>query len=172
MKYTNPDSPWIPSGYDPFDDVCSEESSADGCLRTSVFTVSFILLLIAVVFMLASCTTTEYVTTVEHKTDSVYITQHLRDSIYVHDSTYVKEKGDTLLIERWHTAWRDRLVHDTTVVVRIDSVPVPYPVIKKVPAELTWWQKTRLKATNILMLFILVFIIIVFGKKHLKKLMP
>lgn len=130
-----------------------------------------ILLLIAIVFMLASCTTTEYVTTVEHKTDSVYITKHLRDSIYVHDSTYVEVKGDTTLIERWHTAWRDREVHDTTVVVRIDSVPVPYPVVKKVPAELTWWQKTRLEATNILMLFILVIVIIVVGKRHIKKLM-
>lgn len=103
-----------------------------------------IFLLLLAVVATVSCTTTEYVTTVEHKTDSVYITQHQRDSIYVHDSTYVEVKGDTTLVERWHTAWRDREVHDTTVVVRIDSIPAPYPVIKKVPAELTWWQQTKM----------------------------
>ena len=32
-----------------------------------------------------------------------------------------------------------------------DTVPVPVPVIKEVPAELTWWQHFRISLANILL---------------------
>lgn len=148
-----------------------DEHDAERCVRTFhyVLVATFVIVLLA---LFASCAHTKYVTVTEHKTDSVYITQHQRDNIYVHDSTYVEVKGDTTLIERWHTAWRDREVHDTTLVVHVDSVPVPYPVVKKVPAELSWWQKTRLEAFNFFLYLVIIVLVIIIGKKHLKKLMP
>lgn len=55
---------------------------------------------------------TEYISRI----DSVY----LKDSVYLHDSVFVEVKGDTTLIEKWHTKyvdkWRDRLLRDTCFV--------------------------------------------------------
>lgn len=66
---------------------------------------------------------------IEHevvKHDTTYIEKLRRDSIYMHDSIYVHEytKGDTVYRERdrWHYAWRDRLVHDSLYFVKTDSV--------------------------------------------------
>jgi hypothetical protein len=87
--------------------------------------------------LLTGCTTTKYVPVVEHKTDTLLKYSSTRDSIYVHDSIHVHERGDTVLVERWHTRWRDRWHSDTVYRARIDSVPVPYPVEvkKEVPRE-------------------------------------
>ena len=55
---------------------------------------------------------TEYISRI----DSVY----LKDSVYLHDSVFVEVKGDTTLIERWHTKyvdkWHNRLLRDTCFV--------------------------------------------------------
>lgn len=74
------------------------------------------------------------------RTETSVRDRFLRDSIYVHDSTYVKEKGDTVLIERWHTRWRDRMLRDTCYVQKTDSVAVPYPVER----QLSKWQRIKI----------------------------
>lgn len=89
------------------------------------------------------------VVTVEHVThDTIRITQQQRDSIVLHDSIHVSERtqGDTVFVEvtRWHTQYRDRLLLDSIYAVRTDSVPVPYPVEKKVPSALSWFQKMEI----------------------------
>lgn len=87
--------------------------------------------LFAAVAMLTGCKTRERI--VENvRIDTLIHAVHHRDSIYLHDSTYVRERGDTLYIERWHTAWRDRVRTDTVRVCHTDSVPVPYPVTEYV----------------------------------------
>ena len=53
-----------------------------------------------------------------------------------------------------------------------DSIPVPYPVEKIVPAELSWWQQARIHLANILLYGLLIVGIILLGKWHLKKLKP
>ena len=130
-----------------------DESDAERCAST----FHYVMVAIFVIVMLAlftGCVHTKYVTVVEHHTDSVYIALHQRDSIYIHDSTFVEVKGDTTLIERWHTAWRERVVHDTSVVVRVDSVPVPYPVEKKVEKQLSWWQRSQMYAGDVLLVLL------------------
>ena len=114
--------------------------------------------------LLTGCTTTKYVPIETVRTDTLKVTKYERDSIYIHDSTIVREKGDTMLIEKWHTRWRDRWMHDTVYQSRVDSVPKPYPVEKRVPAELTWWQQTRLHLANILLYALLAFGVIKLGK--------
>jgi hypothetical protein len=93
----------------------------------------------------------ETVVVTKHHTDTLKITKHQRDSIWLHDSIHVTEKGDTVKIEKWHTKYIEKLVRDTAYIAKIDSVPVPYPVVKEVPAELTWWQQTRLHLANIVL---------------------
>lgn len=102
-----------------------------------------ILLFAAALAVLTGCKTIEYVpvTVVEHKTDSIYFTQVQRDSIWMHDSIRVSEKGDTVRIEKWHTKYIEKQVHDTTYVAKHDSIPVPYEVIKEVPAKLSKTEK-------------------------------
>jgi hypothetical protein len=109
------------------------------------------LFVLALLLMTVSCTTTRYVPVVEHHTDTLRLSRNIRDSIYVHDSTMVREKGDTVLVERWHTRYREKLAHDTIYKSRVDSIPAPYPVEKKVEKELTWWQQTRLHLANIVL---------------------
>ena len=106
--------------------------------------------------LLASCKTRERIVTIETvRTDTTYITRHERDSIHEHDSTHVSEKqrGDTIFVEvdRWRTKFVERLKHDTLFIARHDTVPRPYPVIQEVPAQLTWWQQTRLHLANIML---------------------
>ena len=105
----------------------------------------------AICALFSSCTTTKYVPVIEHKTDTLIQTNLQRDSIYVHDSIMVSQQGDTVKIEKWHTKYVEKQVHDTLYQAVHDSIPQPYPVIKEVPAELTWWQHFRISLANILL---------------------
>jgi hypothetical protein len=113
-----------------------------------------ILLLIA---LLTNCTTTKYLEVEKVRTDTAYIVKWQKDSVWLHDSIHVKEKGDTVMIERWHTQWRDRFRVDTIYQATHDTIPQPYPVevIKEVEKELSWWQRLRLWIGNIGLIAIL-----------------
>ena len=132
----------------------------------------WLFIILVLVGFLMSCTTTRVVTVEKVKTDTTYITKQQRDSIWLHDSIHVMERGDTISIERWHTKYIEREVHDTLYRSKHDSIPVPYEVIKEVPAELSWWQTARIHLANILLYAILIFGIIKLGKWHLSKLKP
>lgn len=119
--------------------------------------------------LLTGCTTTKYIPIETVRIDTMKVTKYERDSIYIHDSTIVREKGDTMFIEKWHTRWRDRWLHDTVYQSRVDSVPKPYPVEKRVPAELTWWQQTRLHLANVMLLALLALILYKVGRFVLSK---
>ena len=99
--------------------------------RTCMIVVTIAAMVVALL-MLSGCTTTKYVPVIEHQTDTLIQRVVERDSIHVHDSSRVTEKGDTIRIERWHTKFVEREVHDTTYVSKIDSVPAPYPVTEYV----------------------------------------
>ena len=117
--------------------------------------------------LLSACKTT-YVPVETVRTDTVRITQQQYDSIYVHDSIYQKEKGDTLLIERWHTKYKEKLVHDTIYQHRIDSVPQPYPVPEYIEKKLNWWQRLRLHLGNIMLALISAAILYGIAKLYMK----
>lgn len=143
----------------------SVKTALYGCLSF----VAMLLTAIILCVLLGSCTTTKVVTVERVKTDTTYIAKWQRDSIWLHDSIHVTERGDTMRIERWHTKYVERQVHDTTYISKTDSVPVPYPVEKRVPAELTWWQQARLHLANIVLWLLL---IVGVGWLIKKKLLP
>lgn len=105
--------------------------------------------------LLTACGTTRTVTVERVTRDTIYQTQHQYDSIYIHDSVATSQiqRGDTLYIyrDRWRDRWHLSHSTDTLRVVSRDTIPVPYTVEKEVPAELTWWQQTRLHLANILL---------------------
>ena len=109
----------------------------------TIFSVMIVLILC---LFLCGCTTTKYVEVEKVRTDTTYITQHQRDSIWMHDSILVREKGDTVWFEKWHTKYIEKQIHDTLYKSCTDSIPVICEVEKKVPAQLSSWQKLLIKA--------------------------
>ena len=127
----------------------------------------FSFVMVVVLCCISSCTTTKYVPVIEYHTDTLIQKMTQRDSIYLHDSTIVREKGDTVLIERWHTRYRDRDVHDTVYQSRIDSVPVPYPVTEYVERKMTAIDKFLI-ATGILS----IISVLIFAVYKLRRFLP
>lgn len=162
---------YTPEDYDPYKGLNDDERIAAGCFQTLLFMV-MILLTFLICSLFTSCKSHEPTIVERVRTDTVRITQQQRDSIYLRDSIFVNQwqSGDTIfqVRDRWHTQYVAKEVRDTFYKARVDSVPVPYPVIKKVPAELTWWQQARLHLANIV-LWTLLFIALVFVIKKMKK---
>ena len=127
-------------------------------MKTIIYCV--ILLTLAIC---SSCRSVKYVPVETVRVDSLYLTIHERDSIHIKDSIYIREKGDTVFVERWRTQYRDRGRTDTLYVDRVREVQVPYPVEK----ELTWWQEVKINFSDFSLgiIFVLLFIIIWMIKK-------
>ena len=111
-----------------------------------------------VMMYLCSCTTTRVVTVEKVKTDTTYITKHQRDSVWLHDSIHVTERGDTIRIEKWHTKYIEREVHDTLYRAKTDSIPVPYEVIKEVPRKSTWFERIMFCTGIVSILCLILFV--------------
>lgn len=130
------------------------EASYKACFWSMVGIV--VMFIIAILF--CGCTKTEYITVEKVRTDTAYINKVQHDSICLHDSTFVKVAGDTVLIERWHTRWENHLSHDTIYRSRVDSVPVPYPVKEYVENPLGWWQITRIHVGDIVIFLLILWL--------------
>jgi len=166
IDYNNPNKFWTQEERDFYKGMSDEERIAATILRV-VYTCLAIFVAVLLCALLSGCTTTKYVPVPEYHTDTLRVTQYQRDSVYVHDSTEIRINGDTVCIDRWHTAWRDRIVRDTIYQSKRDSIPYPVEVVKEVPAKLTWWQQTRLHLANIVLWLLVLLAIIYVGKKHI-----
>ena len=134
MDYHNPNDFWRPGDPDLYKDLDDDERIA-ATICHIVGMVLMFLVVFAVMAMCSSCTTMKYIPVIEHQTDTLIQTKLVHDSIYINDSTVITEKGDTVRIEKWHTKYIEKQVHDTTYVAKHDSIPVPYEVIKEVPRK-------------------------------------
>ena len=110
-----------------------------------------------VIVLLTSCSP-KVIYVPEVHTDSIYITKHQKDSVWLHDSILVTEKGDTIRVEKWHTKYIERQVHDTCFVTKTDSVAVPYPVKEKLTIKDKF--NIYLQCMGIVFGILLVFIVI------------
>lgn len=104
--------------------------------------------------LLTGCTTKRYVTVPvpEYHCDTLRTITHHRDSIILRDSVFINRytRGDTIysIEQRWHTQYRDRLLRDTAYISSRDTIGVPYPVEKRVPAQLSKFQQMRIWIGN------------------------
>lgn len=114
---------------------------------------------IVALLMLMSCAATRKASTEEvtdncrstEKLDSIFITATQRDSIYLHDSIYVREKGDTVTkyVERvcYHyklqtdTLYKYSILRDTVYIVKRKTICVDKPVYIEKPRL---WYETGL----------------------------
>ena len=108
----------------------SVETKRNGCVGVLLWML-IILLAGFVLIGLGACRSVRYIPVESVRHDSVVTILHHRNSVYQHDSVYIKEKADTVLIERWHTRWRDRVSHDTLYMSKTDTIRVPVPVERK-----------------------------------------
>ena len=129
---------------------------AEDSYRNCAFSLIGILILVIIALFMSSCAT-KIVTVPEIHYE--YITKHdsimIHDSISVHDSVVIKQAGDTIFCDRWHTLykdrWRDRVLIDS--IIKTDSVAVPYPVEKK----LTKWQQIKLDFGEMFIIISVIF---------------
>lgn len=109
--------------------------------------------------LVCSCKT-KYVPVETVKIDTIYINKLQRDSIYMYDSVFVKDKGDTVFVEKYKYLYRDKLVRDTLYINRTDSIQTPYPVEK----ELTKWQQFRMDFGVWAIGIVIITILVVVGR--------
>lgn len=133
------------------------------------------MVILFVLALLASCKQVEYVPVIQTQTEHHWHT----DSVKEKDSTY-HEKTTTIMqldsaamskygiqLKAAERAWLVKTEELQRQIERLeamsatrdsihDSIPVPVPVIQKVPAELTWWQSFRLHLANILLYTLLI----------------
>lgn len=53
------------------------------------------------------------------------------DTVSVKDSTFVYVKGDTLYIYKYRDRWREKIVRDTSYIIRTDSIEIPVYIEKE-----------------------------------------
>lgn len=146
------------------------------------------LLALILITQLSGCKQIEYVTVPEiheihhNHTDSVFqrdsVVKETLTTVMQLDSAAMAEYG--IQLKNAEKAWMVRtkelerqiqqlkeLRNDS--IHEVDTVCQPYPVevIKEVPAELSWWQKTRIYAGNFLL--IVLFVAALYGAWKLYK---
>ena len=167
--YRNPNDYWMQRPQ-PGEQQDPDEAFKAGCFG-AIFYIAALVVGMLICLLFGSCKSVEYVFVPQTHTDTLIVTKVQHDSIYINDSTVITEKGDTVTIEKWHTKYVEKQIHDTTYVSKTDTIPQPCPVEKEVPAELTWWQQTRLHIANILLWALMIFAFIKWGIPLIKKLL-
>lgn len=116
------------------------------------------------IFLVACKTQTVYVPVESVRVE--YISRTERDSVHHYDSVFVREKGDTLWLEKYKYLYRDRFLTDTLCVS--DTIRIPYPVteIKEVN-RLTSFQGFQIWLGRIVLLLFGWCIIVELWKKKL-----
>ena len=191
IDYNDPNDPWRTPGYDPYKGMSDKQKFLASLGQVVSIVIGMVVAIILCALLFSSCTTTRYVPVESQHTEHHWHT----DSIYERDSV-IKESLTTVMqldsaamakygiqLKSAERAWLvksqelERQIQQmmqlsaTKDTVR-DSVPVPYPVEKLVPAELTWWQQTRLHIANIMLWAMLIAVVVWVGKRHIKNLLP
>jgi hypothetical protein len=68
--------------------------------------------------------------TTEAHTEATVSLKHTIDSVMVRETVVIRERPDTVTVERERTVWRERTRHDTVTVVRTDTVIRTVEVVK------------------------------------------
>ena len=121
----------------------------------------------ALVLVCFACRTTKYVPIETVKTE--YRDNFVLDSIVRYDSIYVRDKGDTIILERYRYLYRDKIVRDSIFVNDTIRVPYPVEVVKEVKKPLSGWHNFQIWCGRIA-LMVALCVIIYFTLKLKKKL--
>jgi hypothetical protein len=174
MEYFNPNDYWNHADKDQYKGMTDEEKLRAGCWQMVVLLVAVAIGMIVCSFF-TSCKSVEYVTVPEvhnehhwhtdsvHQTDSII--RETQTTIMQLDSAAMARYG--IQLKSAERAWlvkTQEMERQIQMLLQLniqkdsvhDTVPVPVPVIKEVPAELSWWQQLRIHIANILLWALLV----------------
>ena len=119
-------------------------------------------LVAAIILLMMTGCKTRYIASepvIVHERDSIVRvnTLQVHDTLHTRDSIYHFVKGDSTIIERWHYVNNINHVNTTDTVYRdnIKEVPVPYPKPYPVEKQLTFWERTRMKAGNLFFILLI-----------------
>lgn len=135
--------------------------------------------------LLAGCASTRYASTYEgsrdstrvstHQMDSIFSRLMQRDSIYVHDSIYVREKGDTVYqyveklrykyVNSVDTMYKYRNLRDTVYIERCDSIRVEKPVYIEKPRR--WYEKGLMLAGSMCCIALILLTLFMYLKRKI-----
>ena len=101
-----------------------------------------LLFLAAIATMLYSCKSVIYIPVETTKIE--YRDNFVRASIFRYDSVFVKDKGDTLILEKFRYLYKNRIVKDSVFINDTIRVPYPVEVVKQVKVPLTSWQNFQI----------------------------
>lgn len=112
----------------------------------NVISILIGLLLALMACAMISCTSVKYVPIETIRTDTMHHYVMHYDSIVKWDSIFIDRyvNGDTVMItkEVYRNRYRDKVVHDTLYINKVDSIQVPMPIERK----LTKWQEFKINA--------------------------
>jgi len=100
-----------------------------------------------------SCKSVEYIPVETTKIE--YRDNLIRDSIIRYDSVHVKDRGDTLILERYKYLYKNRMVKDSIFINDTIRVPYPVEVVKQIKAPLTSWQNFQIWCGRIALIIII-----------------
>ena len=101
------------------------------------------ILLFAVLAMLMySCKSVKYIPVETTKIE--YRDNLVRDSVIRYDSVHVKDRGDTLILERYKYLYKNKILKDSIFINDTIRVPYPVEVVKQTEAPLSSWQNFQI----------------------------
>ena len=183
IDYNNPNDLWRNNGYDPYKGMNMKERMKTAFACMVVYFI-FFAIAVAVCALLSGCTTTQYVPVTETHTEHHWHTDTVkeRDSTHTESKTVIRELDSEAMARygiqmqanqrAWLVLQREmenrlrELEHMSAQrdTVR-DSIPVPYPVEKQVPAPLTWWQQARLYLADAVLVAIVLLLVFVMVRR-------
>lgn len=98
-----------------------------------------LIFLLLFIILISSCTTTKYIEIPVENTRIEYRDRHTIDTIYKTDSTIIKDKGDTIYLEKYKYLYKVKEVRDTINITDTITVVNTVEVIKEVN-KLKDWQ--------------------------------
>ena len=111
---------------------------------------------VASLLLLSGCSRVQYVPMQTVLKDSIVFHRIDIDSVVIKDSIFIDRTKDTVYkyVERWQEKYIIR--NDTTVIERVDSIPVEV----KVEKQLTRWQQIKIDyGDNILVMLVAVIVV-------------
>ena len=101
-----------------------------------------ILFFAAIATMLYSCKSVKYIPVETTKIE--YRDNLVKDSIFRYDSVFVREKGDTMILQKFRYLYKNRIIKDSIFINDTIRDPYPVEVVKQVKAPLTSWQNFQI----------------------------
>ena len=112
--------------------------------------------MVAALLLLSGCSRVQYVPMQTVLKDSIVFHRIDIDSVVIKDSIFIDRTKDTVYkyVERWQEKYIIR--NDTTVIERVDSIPVEV----KVEKQLTRWQQIKIDyGDNVLVMLVAVIVV-------------